>query len=108
MGRFFKEMFVIFMGVAAFVYLIYPSFGVFELIPDALPLIGSIDEGTASLILISVLRYYGLDVTRLFGRRANQQHPLIPAQRPSNPQARGDNPSATIQGERPARSDRRR
>lgn len=85
--RLFKEMFIIFLGMAAFVYLIYPSLGVFELIPDALPLIGSIDEGTATLLLISVLRYYGLDLSRLFGGRATtQQHPLIPTQRNVNAQ----------------------
>ena len=84
--RLFKEMFVILIGLAAFVYLIYPSLGIFELIPDALPLVGSIDEGTASLLLISVLRYYGLDLSRLFGGRAGQQHPLIPTQRNAAPQ----------------------
>lgn len=91
--RLFKEMFIILLGLAAFVYLIYPSLGVFELIPDALPLIGSIDEGTASLILISVLRYYGLDLTRLFGGRAAQQHPLIPTQRDAQNQQGSVNPN---------------
>jgi hypothetical protein len=84
--RLFKEMFIVFLGLAAFVYLIYPSLGVFELIPDALPFVGSIDEGTASLVLISVLRYYGLDLSRLFGGRASQQHPLVPSQREAQKQ----------------------
>lgn len=79
--RLFKEMFIIFLGLASFLYLVFPTLGVFELIPDALPLIGSIDEGTATVLLISVLRYYGLDVTRLFGGRAAGQHPLVPSQR---------------------------
>jgi hypothetical protein len=107
MGRFIKEMFIIFMGVAAFVYLIYPSLGVFELIPDALPLVGSIDEGTASLIIISVLRYYGLDVSRLFGSRfSGKQHPLIPPERGVH---RVDSPSAaeTVQGKPTQRQGRR-
>jgi len=86
--RLFKEMFIIFLGLASALYLVYPSLGVFELLPDALPLVGSIDEGTASLLLISVLRYYGLDLTRLFGGRAAQQHPLVPNQREANPQQR--------------------
>jgi uncharacterized membrane protein YkvA (DUF1232 family) len=79
--RLLKEMFIIFLGLAAAVYLVYPSLGVFELIPDALPFVGSIDEGTATLLLVSVLRYYGLDLSRLFGARAAQQHPAIPRQR---------------------------
>ena len=79
--RLFKEMFIILAGVLSFIYLINPTAGFFELIPDVIPIIGNIDEGTASLILISVLRYYGLDLSRLFGGRAAQQHPLIPPQR---------------------------
>ena len=67
--RLFKEMFIILAGVLSFIYLINPTAGFFELIPDVIPIIGNIDEGTASLILISVLRYYGLDLSRLFGGR---------------------------------------
>ena len=79
--RLFKEIFIIFLGAVSLIYLINPTAGVFELIPDVIPIIGNVDEGTASLILISVLRYYGLDLSRLFGGRAAQQHPLIPSQR---------------------------
>ena len=50
-------------GLLAFLYLVYPSAGVFELIPDAIPLIGSLDEATASVLLLASLRYYGLDLT---------------------------------------------
>lgn len=90
--RLFKEMFIILLGVASFLYLIFPSLGVFELLPDALPLVGSIDEGTATVLLISVLRYYGLDLTRLFGGRTSQQHPLVPTQRDVAPQQRREVP----------------
>lgn len=79
--RLFKEMFVILAGILAFIYMVNPTAGFIEFLPDNLPLIGNIDEGTAALILISVLRYYGLDLSRLFGGRAAQQHPLIPTQR---------------------------
>jgi len=82
--RLFKEMFVIFLGIAAFIYLVNPTAGFIEFLPDNLPLVGNIDEGTAALILISVLRYYGLDLSRLFGGRANPQHPLVPPQRDPN------------------------
>jgi hypothetical protein len=84
--RLFKEMFVILAGVLAFIYMVNPTAGFIEFLPDNLPLIGNIDEGTAALILISVLRYYGLDLSRLFGGRAAQQHPLIPTQRNVNGQ----------------------
>ncbi|MBZ0289533.1 MAG: DUF1232 domain-containing protein [Anaerolineae bacterium] len=87
--RLFKEMFIILVGVIAFIYLINPTAGFLEFIPDALPIIGNIDEASASLVLIGVLRYYGLDLSRLFGGRGAQQHPMIPAQRnPQNQQGR--------------------
>lgn len=73
--RIFKEMFIIALGVVAFVYLVNPTLGVFELMPDNLPLVGNIDEGGASLVLLAVARYYGIDLTRILGSRgqSNQQ-----------------------------------
>ena len=70
MTRLFKEMIVIALGVLAALYLLNPTFGVFELIPDAIPLIGNLDEAGATLILLSVFRYYGFDLEKLFGKRA--------------------------------------
>ena len=70
MRRLLKEMIILGLGVlSAFVYLINPTLGVFELIPDDLPLIGNLDEAGATLILLSVLRYYGFDLARLVGKR---------------------------------------
>ncbi len=40
------------LGVA---YLTYPSLGIFEFLPDALPVVGHLDEGGAYLLL-----WYGL------------------------------------------------
>jgi hypothetical protein len=79
--RLLKEMFIILLGILSVIYLINPTAGFLEFIPDNLPIVGNIDEGTASLIIISVLRYYGLDLSRLFGGRAAAQHPAIPVQR---------------------------
>ncbi|MFN8449608.1 MAG: DUF1232 domain-containing protein [Anaerolineae bacterium] len=72
MGRLLKEMMILGLGAVALLYLIYPSLGVFELIPDAIPVIGSLDEASATIILVNTLRYYGLDLARLYGRRAPQ------------------------------------
>lgn len=69
MTRLFKEMMIIALAVVAVIYLMYPSLGVFELIPDAIPIFGSIDEASATLILINTFRYYGFDISRLYGKR---------------------------------------
>ena len=54
-------------GFLAFVYLLNPTFGVFEFIPDNVPFIGNIDEATASFLLLSALAYFGFDVRDIFG-----------------------------------------
>jgi len=68
MGRLIKEMTVIGLGAVALVYLANPTAGFFELIPDALPVVGNLDEGVAVVILLNTLRYYGIDPTDLWGR----------------------------------------
>ena len=64
-----KDVIVILVGIAAALYLVYPSAGIFELIPDAIPFVGSLDEATATTILLAVFRYFGHDIAHLFRRR---------------------------------------
>lgn len=68
MGRIFKEMIILGLAALAGLYLLNPTAGILEFLPDNLPLIGNLDEATAVLILASTARYYGLDLTRLYGR----------------------------------------
>jgi len=42
-------------------YLVYPSLGIFELIPDSLPIIGSLDEAAATTGLLISLTNLGLN-----------------------------------------------
>lgn len=64
-----KDMIVKILLVVSIIYLIYPSLGVWELIPDATPLIGSLDEGVATTILLSCLSYYGYNITDIFKKK---------------------------------------
>jgi len=61
-------------GVGAFsvLYLLNPTMGIIELIPDALPVIGNLDEAAAAGLLISCLNYFGFDFGALFGRREEE------------------------------------
>lgn len=70
MLRLLKEMFILAAGFIAVVYLLNPTLGLLEFIPDNLPLVGNLDEGAATALLLSVLAYYGIDLTRVFGSRA--------------------------------------
>jgi hypothetical protein len=57
-------------GAIGATYLLYPSLGVFELIPDAVPFLGSLDEAAATMLVISCLSYFGVDLGGLFGRKS--------------------------------------
>ena len=53
-------------GLLGFLYLLNPTAGFLELIPDNIPVFGNLDEAAASALLISALAYFGLDITRIF------------------------------------------
>jgi|ADurb_Oil_01_Slu_FD_contig_31_2243271_length_575_multi_2_in_0_out_0_2 hypothetical protein len=40
------------LGLLGLVYVLNPTFGIFELIPDNLPLIGNLDEGLAFVLML--------------------------------------------------------
>lgn len=46
-------------------YIINPSAGVFELLPDNLPGIGNLDEAAATTLLLSMLAYLGINIRPL-------------------------------------------
>ena len=69
MTRLFKEMLIIALTVVAGIYMLNPTLGVFEFIPDVTPIIGNLDEAGATLIILNSLRYYGVNLDRLFGTR---------------------------------------
>jgi uncharacterized membrane protein YkvA (DUF1232 family) len=58
-----KTVWVSALGLLSLAYLLNPGAGVFELIPDNLPLLGNLDEATAVALLLASLRYFGLDLT---------------------------------------------
>lgn len=68
-----KSFFVILSGIVAGVYLVNPTFGFFEILPDNLPIVGNIDEAAATAILLGALTYFGIDVSNFFGKRANKK-----------------------------------
>lgn len=63
-----KHLFVFIVGLVSLVYLINPTAGILELIPDNIPIIGNLDEAGATGVLLSCLAYFGFDLTR-FARR---------------------------------------
>lgn len=64
-----KIIFVIILAFASIIYLLNPTAGIFELLPDNIPFIGNIDEGLASFILLSSFEYFRGKQVGLFGNR---------------------------------------
>jgi len=64
-----KSGFVILIGLFALLYLLNPGAGLFELIPDNIPIIGNLDEAAAVYVLLACFNYFGFDVVSLFSRR---------------------------------------
>ena len=67
MAQLVKNMIIITLGAVGALYLMLPTLGIFEMIPDAIPFIGSLDEFTATVLVMNTLAYYGLDLGRLYG-----------------------------------------
>jgi uncharacterized membrane protein YkvA (DUF1232 family) len=53
-----KKFWVALTGCIAALYLINPTAGVLELIPDNLPVAGNLDEGVACYLLYSCIEYF--------------------------------------------------
>lgn len=52
-------------------YLLNPSAGAIELLPDVLPVVGNLDEAGATALLLWGLGYFGIDLVR--ARRSNNE-----------------------------------
>ena len=65
-----RSLFVALVGLLSLLYLVNPGLGVFEFIPDNLPLIGNLDEAAAVVLLLNCLAYFGIDLRGFFERKS--------------------------------------
>ena len=56
------------LGVLAALYILNPTAGLFEIIPDNLPFVGNLDEAAAVALLLMCLKYFGIDLPDIFRR----------------------------------------
>lgn len=61
-----KKTGIFLLGILSFIYLLNPTAGIFELIPDNIPIIGNLDEAAAMTLLLMALRYFGFDPADIF------------------------------------------
>ena len=57
-----KKILMLAVGLLSALYLLNPTAGVFEILPDNLPLVGNLDEAAAMTLLLICLRYFGIDL----------------------------------------------
>jgi Protein of unknown function (DUF1232) len=61
-----KDKLVFALGVLSVIYLLNPTAGFFEFIPDNAPIIGNLDEAGATMLLLKVLSYFGYSFSNFF------------------------------------------
>ena len=61
-----KNFGIFLLGLLSVIYLLNPTAGFFELIPDNIPLIGNLDEAAAMTLLLMCLRYFGYNLPDIF------------------------------------------
>jgi hypothetical protein len=70
-----KPLAIAFIGLISLAYLLNPTAGLFELIPDNIPLRGNLDEAAACALILAVLRYFGLDLTGFLRTTLDEEKP---------------------------------
>ena len=63
-----KKPLVFCIGLLSVIYILNPTAGLFEIIPDNLPFIGNLDEAAAVALLLMCLKYFGIDLPNIFRR----------------------------------------
>ena len=63
-----KKALVFLLGLLSTLYILNPTAGFFEIIPDNLPFIGNLDEAAAVALLLMCLKYFGIDLPNIFRR----------------------------------------
>ncbi|WP_127716863.1 DUF1232 domain-containing protein [Halobacteriovorax sp. HLS] len=61
-----KTVWTLLCGIIGLIYILNPTAGVIELIPDNIPLIGNLDEALAVVLVLGALRHFGIDITKIF------------------------------------------
>ena len=61
-----KNIIVACLGIIALLYILNIGAGIIEFIPDNFPLIGNLDEGSAVVLLLMCLNYFGFDLRKIF------------------------------------------
>lgn len=86
-SSFAKNAVVLALGGISALYLVNPTAGFLEFIPDNIPFLGNLDEAGAMLLLINCLRHFGVDLSRIisFVKKAPDGTVATPQERDVTP-----------------------
>jgi len=70
-----KRFLIILSGIVSLIYLLNPTAGILEFIPDNIPGVGNLDEGMAAYVIISVIAYLTGKDFGLFGVKEEDDKP---------------------------------
>lgn len=73
-----KKLGIFLLGLFCLIYILNPGAGIFEIIPDNLPLIGNLDEAAAIATLLMCLKYFGINLPDFFRRDGDNGDKDIP------------------------------
>jgi hypothetical protein len=69
-----KKFFISLLALASAFYLLNPTAGIFELLPDNIPFVGNVDEGLAVYLLFSSIEYFRTGDFGIFKTRIKDHH----------------------------------
>jgi hypothetical protein len=69
-----KNILAVLGGLLGFIYILNPTAGFFELLPDNIPFIGNLDEAGAVLLILGCLRHFNIDLTGHFKNKENKEN----------------------------------
>ena len=71
-----KNIYTLLYGIICSIYLLNPTAGFFELIPDTIPIIGNIDEILATTLLLKCLSHFGINFFGSKDKKKDNDAPL--------------------------------
>ncbi len=72
-----KSVLIVIAGIMAFIYLLNPTAGIFEFIPDNIPVVGNLDEAGATALVIASLGYFGIDFANFFRKEEGEKNKKV-------------------------------
>ncbi|MCD8529241.1 MAG: DUF1232 domain-containing protein [Chitinophagales bacterium] len=72
-----KKISYVFIAVLSALYVLNPTAGIFEFIPDNIPIVGNIDEAAAIGFFLYAMKNLGFDLNKFFSNKKDNKTIII-------------------------------